>query len=46
MDGAVMPYPLLVRELSPGHSLTRAAVWDGRITDAKTITALFWLDKP
>lgn len=24
----------------------RQAVWDGRITDAKTITALFWLDRP
>ena len=24
----------------------RQAVWDGRITDAKTITSLFWLDKP
>lgn len=24
----------------------RQAVWEGRITDAKTISALFWLDKP
>ncbi len=31
-------------ELSPAEA--RQAVWDGRITDAKTITALFWLDKP
>lgn len=23
----------------------RQAVWDGRITDAKTITALFWIDR-
>lgn len=24
----------------------KQAVWDGRITDAKTITSLFWLGKP
>lgn len=24
----------------------RQAVWDGRITDAKTVTALFWLNRP
>ena len=35
---------LEVLELTPAEA--RAAVWDGRITDAKTITALFWLDKP
>ena len=35
---------LEVLELTPADA--RAAVWDGRITDAKTITALFWLDKP
>jgi len=35
---------LEVVELSPEEA--RQAVWDGRITDAKTITALFWLDKP
>lgn len=33
-----------VLELSPAEA--RQAVWDGRITDAKTITSLFWLDKP
>ncbi|HLO62676.1 MAG TPA: NUDIX hydrolase [Azonexus sp.] len=33
-----------VIELSPGEA--RQAVWEGRITDAKTITSLFWLDKP
>lgn len=33
-----------VLELSPAEA--RQAVWDGKITDAKTITALFWLDKP
>jgi len=32
-----------VVELSPAEA--RQAVWDGRITDAKTITALFWLEK-
>lgn len=31
-------------ELSPSEA--RAAVWSGEITDAKTITALFWLDRP
>jgi ADP-ribose pyrophosphatase len=35
---------LEVVELSPDEA--RQAVWDGRITDAKTITSLFWLDKP
>ncbi|AXS80522.1 NUDIX domain-containing protein [Dechloromonas sp. HYN0024] len=33
-----------VVELSPEDA--KQAVWDGRITDAKTITSLFWLDKP
>lgn len=33
-----------VVELSPAEA--RQAVWDGLITDAKTITALYWLDKP
>jgi len=33
-----------VVELSPAEA--RQAVWDGRISDAKTITSLFWLDKP
>lgn len=33
-----------VIELSPDEA--KQAVWDGRITDAKTITSLFWLDKP
>lgn len=33
-----------VIELSPGEA--KQAVWDGGITDAKTITSLFWLDKP
>lgn len=31
-------------ELSP--QAAREAVWRGLITDAKTITALFWLDRP
>lgn len=35
---------LEIVELSPEEA--KAAVWDGRITDAKTITSLFWLDKP
>ena len=35
---------LEVVELTPAEA--RAAVWSGQITDAKTITALFWLDKP
>jgi len=35
---------LEVVELSPEEA--KQAVWDGRITDAKTITSLFWLDKP
>ncbi len=35
---------LEVLELTPAEA--RAAVWNGQITDAKTITALFWLDKP
>ncbi|MCE1181934.1 MAG: NUDIX hydrolase [Rhodocyclales bacterium] len=34
---------LEVIELSP--EAAREAVWSGRITDAKTITALFWLDR-
>ena len=33
-----------VVELSPKDA--KLAVWDGQITDAKTITSLFWLDKP
>lgn len=33
-----------VLELSPDEA--RQAVWDGRITDAKTISALYWLDRP
>lgn len=32
-----------VVELSPADA--KQAVWDGRITDAKTITSLFWLEK-
>ena len=32
-----------VIERSPDEA--RLAVWDGQITDAKTITALFWLDR-
>jgi ADP-ribose pyrophosphatase len=35
---------LEVLELTPEEA--RAAVWNGQITDAKTIAALFWLDKP
>ncbi len=35
---------LEVVEMSPGEA--KAAVWSGQITDAKTITALFWLDRP
>ena len=35
---------LEVVELSPSEA--RQAVWEGRITDAKTISALFWLDRP
>jgi ADP-ribose pyrophosphatase len=35
---------LEVVELSPAEA--KQAVWDGRITDAKTVTALFWLDRP
>ncbi|TXH03393.1 MAG: NUDIX hydrolase [Rhodocyclaceae bacterium] len=35
---------LEVVELSPAEA--KQAVWEGRITDAKTITSLFWLDKP
>lgn len=35
---------LEVVELSRDEA--RQAVWDGRITDAKTITALFWLERP
>lgn len=35
---------LEVLELAPAEA--KAAVWTGQITDAKTITALYWLDKP
>lgn len=35
---------LEVVELSP--SAAKEAVWSGLITDAKTITSLFWLDRP
>jgi len=35
---------LEVLELSPTEA--RQAVWDGRITDGKTISALYWLDRP
>lgn len=35
---------LEIVELSPASA--QQAVWDGRITDAKTITALYWLEKP
>ena len=35
---------LEVVELAP--SAAKAAVWNGQITDAKTVTALFWLDRP
>ena len=35
---------LEVIELAPAEA--KAAVWNGQITDAKTITALYWLDKP
>lgn len=33
-----------VIELSPAAA--REAVWNGQITDAKTISSLFWLDRP
>lgn len=33
-----------VLEVSPDEA--KAAVWNGQITDAKTVTALFWLDRP
>lgn len=33
-----------VVEISPEEA--GQAVWNGQITDAKTITALFWLDRP
>lgn len=33
-----------VVELSPAAA--KAAVWSGQITDAKTITSLFWLERP
>ena len=33
-----------VIELSPAAA--KEAVWNGQITDAKTITSLFWLDRP
>jgi ADP-ribose pyrophosphatase len=35
---------LEIVELSPNEA--KQAVWDGRITDAKTVTSLFFLDKP
>ncbi|WP_153146022.1 NUDIX domain-containing protein [Dechloromonas sp. H13] len=35
---------LEVVEVAP--EAARAAVWNGQITDAKTVTALFWLDRP
>lgn len=35
---------LEVVELSP--EAAKQAVWAGQITDAKTITSLFWLDRP
>jgi ADP-ribose pyrophosphatase len=35
---------LEVIELAP--EAAKVAVWNGQITDAKTITALYWLDKP
>lgn len=35
---------LEVVELSPEEA--RQAVWSGAITDAKTITSLFWLERP
>lgn len=35
---------LEVLELTPAEA--RAAVWNGQITDAKTIAGLFWLDRP
>jgi ADP-ribose pyrophosphatase len=35
---------LEVVEVSP--EAAKAAVWSGQITDAKTISALFWLDRP
>ncbi len=33
-----------VLELSPAEA--KQAVWDGRITDGKTISALYWLERP
>ena len=33
-----------VVEVAP--EAAKAAVWNGQITDAKTVTALFWLDRP
>ncbi len=35
---------LEVVELSP--EAAKQAVWSGQISDAKTVTALFWLDRP
>lgn len=35
---------LEVVEFDPAAA--KAAVWSGQITDAKTVTALFWLDRP
>ena len=44
------PLPLpegALQQTLPGDSVAeaRAAVFDGRITDAKTITALFWAER-
>ena len=35
---------LEVVEVTPEDA--KAAVWNGQITDAKTISALYWLDRP
>ena len=35
---------LEVVEVSP--EAAKAAVWSGQITDAKTVSALFWLERP
>jgi ADP-ribose pyrophosphatase len=35
---------LEVIEVSP--EAAKAAVWSGQITDAKTVSALFWLERP
>jgi len=46
VDGQALDHNefLEIVELSPASA--QQAVWDGRITDAKTITALYWLEKP